>query len=103
MPYEHESETAERQEHSKSDRVEFRPPKDFTVPEGTEAKGEFDLVCSFRVKPDGMICLTMLGDTKMPGYDGKEEEAEETKSRPDYKQYAQSMTDEMGAPNPQSY
>lgn len=102
MDYERESPAEEAKEHG--GRVEFRPPKGFAMPEGTEEKGEFDLVCTFRVKPDGMLCLTMLGDTKMPGYDGKEESTEETKTRPDYKEYAQSMTDEMtGATNPQSY
>ena len=91
MEYAHPSE-GDNNRGSKGDRVEFRPPNGFSVPEGSEEKGEFDLVCSFRVKPDGMVCMTQLGDHKMPGYDGKEEETEETKTRPDYKELASSVT-----------
>lgn len=49
-------------------RVEFKAP-DGVVPEGTMAGEEFDAVSTYRVKDNGTICLVMLGDTKMPGYD----------------------------------
>lgn len=48
-------------------RIEFNPPSGI-VPEGTKSGGEFDLVCTFRVKPNGDVCLVMMGDEKMPGY-----------------------------------
>jgi len=72
--------------------VEFTPPKGFIPPEVSE-HGEFDLVCTFRAKSGGQICLVQLGDTKMPGYDkdeGKQQAA------PDYKGYATQMQSEMG-------
>ena len=50
-------------------RVEFPIPKGFTLPEGTGRGDEFDAVCTFRVKENGDICLTRLGDTTMPGYE----------------------------------
>jgi hypothetical protein len=68
-------------------KVEFTPPKEFVAPAGTEAGKQFDLVCTFESKQGGTLCLVQLGDTKMPGYDGKDNE-----SKPDYKQYAQAMT-----------
>ena len=67
-------------------KVEFVPPQGFTLPEGTQAGEDFDLVCTFRVK-DNKICLVQLGDTKMPGYDKGRE------SRPDYSEYAKPMMD----------
>lgn len=73
--------------------VEFVPPKDFTPPENTSQDKDWDMVCSFRTKPDGRICMTKLGDTDMPGYgskkDQKHEESKETK--PDYSEYSQSI------------
>jgi hypothetical protein len=70
----------------KNGKVEFTPPTGAT-PEGTEAGKEFDLVCTFRVKDDGDVCLVMMGDTKMEGYDEKAE-------RPSYRKYAKGMMDE---------
>jgi len=29
------------------------------------------MVCSFRVKDDGNVCLVLFGDNEMPGYDSK--------------------------------
>lgn len=52
--------------------VEFKPPEGFVLPEGVGSGGEFDMVSTFRVKPDGNICLIQLGDTKMPGYSDKD-------------------------------
>lgn len=51
--------------------VEFTPPKG-VVPEGTKSDDTFDLVCTFKVRNDGKVCLTMMGDAKM--YDDKKEE-----------------------------
>lgn len=62
----------------KSKLVEFRPP-DGAVPEGTGANEEFDLVCTFRVKDMGTVCLVKMGDTEMPGYNDTG-----SKSKPDY-------------------
>jgi len=81
----------------KTERVEFKPPKEFVSPESTD--GEFDVVCSFRTKPDGSICLTQLGDTPMPGYDeDKPDQAKENK--PSYGGYANQMQAMQPQENP---
>lgn len=67
-------------------RIEFQPPPG-VVPEGATAGEDFDLVCSFRVKADGTVCLVEMGDVDMPGYDAKGE------SKPTYGEYAKSMTE----------
>lgn len=69
----------------RSNKVEFKAP-DGVVPEGTQAGEEFDMVCSFRVKDSGQVCMTMMGDAKMPGYDEKDK-------RPDYREYSKGMMD----------
>lgn len=74
-------------------KVEFFPPKGFSPPEQTEPGKGFDLVCTFKVKPDGAICLTRLGETDMPGYGGRDEDAHE--SKPDYGEYAKGMAQSM--------
>jgi hypothetical protein len=73
-------------------KVEFTPPKDFMLPEGAYNDG-FDLVCTFEVNGN-KLCMTKLGDTAMPGYDGKDE----SKHKPDYSGMAQSMV--ADSPNP---
>lgn len=73
----------------KSKRVEFHIPEGFTLPEGAEPGEDFDLVCSLRVKPNGTLCLTKLGDVEMPGYKDKDD-----KQRPEYGQARQMMTGE---------
>lgn len=50
--------------------VEFTPPAG-AVPEGTAVGEEFDLVSTFRVKKGGTVCLVVMGDQKMPGYEEK--------------------------------
>ena len=75
------------------------------MPEGSEAGKQFDLVCSFEVKPDGMVCMTKMGDMDMPGYKNGESH-EEYEHRPDYSEYAKGLSEGMGeggAPNPESY
>lgn len=75
--------------------VEFKPPKGFIPPQANET-GEFDLVCTFRSKPGGTICLTQLGDTKMPGYG--QSQTEKVESKPDYSQYSQGIAQAMPQP-----
>lgn len=70
------------------EKVEFTPPQTFTPPEGSE-DGEFDVVCSFRTK-GSQICMTKLGDVKMPGYEDGDQQ-----SKPDYSGYAQGMQSQM--------
>ena len=85
-----------------SKRVEFIPPKDFAFPENADPDKDIDVVCSFRVK-DGKLCMTKLGDTPMPGYDGKEEDdehEEEPKHKPSYGDYSQGLMSGMGNPQP---
>lgn len=68
-------------------RVEFRPPAGFILPEGVGRGDEFDSVCTFKVKEDGTICLTKLGNTPMPGY-GKDKDS---KHKQDYSGVAQEL------------
>lgn len=70
--------------------VEFPVPEGFMAPEGVEAGKDFDLVCSFRLKPRGTMCLTKLGDLAMPGYDDKDDKP----NRPEYGHARQMMTGE---------
>ncbi len=66
-------------------KVTFKPPTG-VVPEGTAVDDTFDLVSTFRLEKDGMVCLTMMGETKMPGYDSKND-------KPGlYREEAQAMT-----------
>lgn len=67
-------------------KIEFTPPKDFIVPEGTQPGQDFDLVCTFRVNGN-KVCLVQMGEAKLEGY--------RQDSRPDYKQYAEGMTEDM--------
>jgi len=73
--------------------VEFTPP-DGVVPEGTKSGEEFDLVSTFRVRPNGDICLVQIGDTKMPGYSDKDQ----PKGKPSYKDEHDAMMDAGNAP-----
>ncbi len=85
--------------------VEFMPPKDWAPPETTGE--EFDQVCTFRKKPDGQICLIMLGDTKMAGYDKNEAPHDESAENPNHRSYAKDMGlgESLGeqSQSPQSY
>jgi hypothetical protein len=75
----------------RNERVEFKPPKDFHLPEGVEpGGGKFSMVCDFQVKDGGTICLTKLGDTDMPGYENGEQHEEPHK--PSYKDYSSRMS-----------
>lgn len=74
-------------------KVEFTPPKDFTIPEGNADGSDFDCVCSFRMK-GSQLCMTKLGDVDMPGY-GNGEDSMPQQSKPDYSQYAQGMQSQM--------
>lgn len=67
--------------------VEFAAPPG-TVPEGTEAGEEFDLVCTFQTKDGGTVCLTKMGDTPMPGYgDGERRHRGGMQAAPSYGEY----------------
>lgn len=59
-------------------KIEFHAPPG-VVPEGTKSGEEFDLVCTFRVKSSGEVCLVQMGDEKMPGYSDKAD-----KGKPSY-------------------
>ena len=78
-------------------KFKFTPPKGFTVPEHEGDK--FDLVCTFEVEDDE-LCLVMLGDTPMPGYENKEKDKKEEgvlkESKPSYGDFASSMIGGMG-------
>lgn len=68
------------------EKVEFMPPEGFVIPEGSD--GEFSIVCDFRMEGN-KLCMTKLGDHKMPGYD------EGSDSKPDYSEYAKGMQSQM--------
>lgn len=80
-----------------SKKIEFMPPQDFSIPEGTEDGDMFDVVCSFQLNGN-KICLKMLGDAKMPGYDDKGNGKE---TKPDYSGYANGMQSQMNGGNDQ--
>jgi len=68
-------------------KVSFRPPPG-AVPEGTALGEDFDLVCTFRVEQGGQVCLTLMGDHKMPG---TSEGAYKHEPKPSYTGEAQAM------------
>lgn len=83
---------------SKMDYVEFTPPSDFKMPATTSENKEFDVVCTFRPKEGGKLCMVKLGQTAMPEppEEKKEEKteksAEETgEMKPDYSKMANSI------------
>lgn len=58
-------------------RIEFKIPKGLTAPEGTQAGDQWQEMATFRMKPNGMMCLVAIGEHKMPGYEnGKSDESE---------------------------
>lgn len=73
-----------------SKKIEFKPPPEYKAPEGKQSGDEFEDVATFKIKPDGTLCLTMIGDIEMPGYDNKAEDKVE--SRPDSTEFVQRMT-----------
>lgn len=79
---------------SPTQKVTFTPPMG-AVPEGTGQGQDFDLVCTFRLEAGGKVCLTVMGEHRMPGYDkGKPEE------RPSYRQEAQAIQSTAPTPGP---
>jgi hypothetical protein len=66
-------------------KVTFKPPQG-VVPEGTQVGDTFDLVSTFRLESNGNVCLTIMGETKMAGYDNAKER------KPVYREEAQAMT-----------
>jgi hypothetical protein len=77
-------------------KVEFSVPKGFAPPAGSEGGKEFELVCSFKASEGGKLCMTKLGDVKMPGCGGEESEDEKgSESKPDYSEYAKSIQSGM--------
>ena len=57
--------------------IEFKIPEGLTVPEGTQEGGTWDEMGTFRLKPNGMMCLVAIGDHKLAGYpNGKEPKQE---------------------------
>jgi hypothetical protein len=76
--------------------VEFTPPPG-VVPEDAAPGKEFDLVCSFRVKESGQVCLVMMGDAKMPGYESREDKP----AKRDYSEEYQAMQKMTQSPSGQ--
>ena len=85
--------------YDKSELIEFHPPKG-VVPEDTEVGGMFELVSTYRLKPGGEICLVMIGDHKMPGYEEGEYEEHMKGERKGYGDYMDSMHKAMSEGNP---
>lgn len=69
------------------ERVEFPAPEGFSAPE--HEGDEFDLVCTFRTKANGELCLVQLGDHKMEGYSDKEDMKKDDK--PGYSSMANNL------------
>lgn len=60
---------------SKKSYVEFPTPPGFTLPEGSTEGESFEMVGSFKLKPDGKMCLLSVG-----GLDVSPPQATESKS-----------------------
>lgn len=56
------------------DYVEMRPPEGLMLPEGLEEDGTFDLTTTWRMKPDGKMCVVAVDGVPVPE---KEEMVEE--------------------------
>lgn len=70
--------------------VEFSLPPGFSLPETSSGPGqEFDLVCTFRPKDGGKVCLVKFGEIQMP-------DKEEKEKAPDYKEMSQGIVQDMG-------
>ena len=82
-----------------SERIEFKPPKG-VVPEDVTAGDTFDLVSTYRLKPNGEICLIQIGDHKMEGYEEDEYKDKSGGKRESYGNVMQSMQSAMGGGNP---
>lgn len=54
-------------------RIEFKPPKGFMLPEGKQSGEQFESMATFQIKANGDLCLVAIGDSKMPGYEEKQE------------------------------
>lgn len=87
--------------YDKGELIEFDPPKG-VVPEDIHPGDTFDLVSTYRLKESGDICLVMIGDAKMTGYDEGEYEDESKERRKDYGDVMSSMhsamSDQGGGP-----
>lgn len=59
-------------------RIEFKIPAGLTVPEGTEAGGQWQEMATFRLKKNGQMCLVAIGEHKMPGYEDKDSSESES-------------------------
>lgn len=57
------------------------------MPEGVSPGDEFELVCTFRLKESGTVCLTQFGETEM-----QDDKAE---ARPDYSDHVAEMRGAM--------
>ena len=61
--------------------IEFKPPKDAPIPEGLAAGETFSEMGTFRLKPNGDLCLVAIGDAQLPGYDMKDDGMKDMKSK----------------------
>lgn len=77
------------------DRVEFKAPKG-VVPDDIKPGDSFDLVSTYRLKDNGEICLTKIGDAEMPGYDEGDYHDKQT-HRKSYGDMAASMQSAMSS------
>ena len=83
----------------KTQKVEFQPPKDASLPEGVQPGEDWDMVCSFRIGANSQICMTNFGDTDMPGYDKSESSEKKSyakEDKPGYGDMASGMMGSMG-------
>lgn len=55
---------------------EFKPPNSYIIPEGVSEGETFEDIATFRLKANGQICLTKIGDASL-------EEGNEKQSEPD--------------------
>jgi len=57
----------------KSSYPEFKAPSSYIIPEGVQEGETFEDIAQFRVKANGQICLTKIGDSSLEEDNAKEE------------------------------
>lgn len=73
-----------------SDRVEFKLPAGFQLPEGKGEGDDIQVLATLEIKGDGTACLVKLGDVPMDGYGD-----DETDAAPEEKGFAANYMDQM--------
>lgn len=65
----------------KNSYIEFEPPAGFVLPESVQPGDSFSLVCDFKLKDSGKLCITQLGELDLdePKEDKREDYSKMTR------------------------